>query len=289
MSDVTLLFGIGATKAGTSWLQFFLERHPQVHLWVHKELHYFDTLDEKNLMWQMDQLCEKRMGLRLKMKEAPDQETRKRLRFEVGEIDRWLGVLARDKEAPGAYLSFLKKGRAGKPVVGDITPAYALLSEERLQMMYRLNPATKFVYLLRDPISRLWSNVRMMAGWGGGSENEISDRANRIFDRWSKGKEEALGARCDYAGPLSRLTKVVPEADRFIGFYETLFSKETVDTLCRFIGIDGMEAPLERRVHVSARIEMDAGRRAIAAERLAPQYDYVQTMFGRMPERWSPS
>ena len=98
-----------------------------------------------------------------------------------------------------------------------------------------------------------------------------------------------MGARCDYAGPLSRLTKVVPEADRFIGFYETLFSKETVDALCRFIGIDAMEAPLERRVHASARIEMDAGRRAIAAERLAPQYDYVQTMFGRMPERWSPS
>lgn len=289
MSDVTLLFGIGATKAGTSWLQFFLERHRDVHLWVHKELHYFDTLDEKNVMWQIDQLCEKRMGLRAKMKNGPDAETRKRLRFEVEEIDRWLGVLARDKEAPGAYMSFLKKGRAGKAVVGDITPAYALLSEERMKMMHGLNPTTKFVYLLRDPIQRLWSNIRMMAEWGGGSDKDMADRASWIFDRWLKGDEEALGARCDYVGPLTRLTVAVPETDRFIGFYETLFTPETIRDLCSFIGIDQMDAPLERRVHAGVPIKMDATRRAIAAERLAPQYEFVQTMFGRMPERWSPA
>ncbi len=289
MADVTLFFGIGATKAGTSWLQFFLERHPQVHLWVHKELHYFDTLDQDNLMWQMDQLCEKRVALRADMKAAQDDATRDRLRFEVTEIDRWMGVLAREKEAPGAYLAFLKKGRKGKPVVGDITPAYALLSEDRLRMMHGLNPVTKFIYLLRDPIQRLWSNIRMMAGWGGGSAQDVADRANWIFDRWTKGEETALAARCDYVGPLTRLTRAVPEADRFIGFYETLFSAETVRALCRFLGIDAMDAPLERRVHESARIDMDAGRRAIAADRLAPQYDFVQTMFGRMPERWSPA
>ena len=289
MSDVTLFFGIGATKAGTSWLQFFLERHPQVHLWVHKELHYFDTLDEKSLMWQLDQLCEKRMGLRARMQDAQDPETRKRLRVEVEEIDRWLGVIAREKEAPGAYLAFLKKGRQGKPLIGDITPAYALLSEARLRMMHGLNPVTKFVYLLRDPIQRLWSNIRMMAGWGGGGDKDVADRANWIFDRWVKGKEDALAARCDYVGPLTRLTAAIPEADRFIGFYETLFAMDTVRDLCSFLGIDAIEAPLERRVHESVRIDLDPARRAIAAERLGPQYDFVQTMFGRLPERWSPA
>lgn len=289
MADVTLLFGIGATKAGTSWLQFYLERHPDVHLWMHKELHYFDALDENNVMWQIDQLCEKRMDLRGKMKTAEDQAARKELRHGVEEIDRWLGVIARDKESPNAYMSFLKKGRAGKAVVGDITPAYALLSEDRLRMMHGLNPVTKFIYLLRDPISRLWSNIRMMASWGGGSQTELTDRANWIFDRWTKDKEEALGARCDYIGPLQRLTAAVPETDRFVGFYEELFDATTVEKLCKFIGIAQMDAPLERRVHESVRIDMDPTRRAIAAERLAPQYDFVSAMFGRMPARWSPA
>jgi len=288
MNDVTLLFGIGATKAGTSWLQFFLERHPQVHLWVHKELHYFDALDQNNVMWQIDQFCEKRMDLRARMK-ASEGDEKKRLRFEVGEIDRWLGVIARDKEAPGAYLSFLKKGRAGKPVVGDITPAYALLSEDRLKMMHGLSPVSKFVYLLRDPISRLWSNIRMMASWGGGSPDEMQRRADRIFDRWTDGNEEALGARCDYAGPLTRLQSAIPESDRLVGIYEDLFSMDSIRRICRFIGIDVFEAPLERRVHESVRLDLDAGRRAIAADRLAPQYAYVETMFGGLPNKWNPA
>ncbi len=288
MADVTLLFGIGATKAGTSWLQYFLERHHQVHLWVHKELHYFDALDENNAMWQVDQLCEKRMTLRRKMNEAHGAD-KNRLRFEVQEIDRWLGVLCRGKESPSAYMSFLRQGRAGKPVVGDITPAYALLSEERLKMMHGLNPVTKFIYLLRDPISRLWSNIRMMASWGGGSAKDMQDRANWIFDRWTKGDEDALAARCDYSGPLTRLTNAVPEQDRHIGFYEDLFSKASVAKICGFIGIDTVDAPLEQKVHESVRLTFDPARRAIAADRLAPQYQFVETMFGALPNRWNPA
>ena len=288
MADVTLLFGIGATKAGTSWLQYYLERHAQVHLWTHKELHYFDALDQRNVMWQVDQLCEKRMGLRAKMK-AANGDAKKRLRFEVTEIDRWLGVLCRGKEAPGAYMAFLKQGRGGKPVVGDITPAYALLSEDRLKAMHALNPVTKFVYLLRDPLSRLWSNIRMMASWGGGSDKDMQGRADWIFDRWIKGDEEALGARCDYVGPLTRLTNAIPEQDRHIGFYEDLFTPASVTKICKFIGIDVTDAPLEQKVHESVRLTFDPARRAIAADKLAPQYKFVETMFGTLPNRWNPA
>lgn len=288
MSDVTLLFGIGATKAGTSWLQYYLERHAQVHLWTHKELHYFDALDEKNVMWQVDQLCDKRMNLRAKMK-AAEGDAKKRLRFEVEEIDRWLGVICRGKEAPGAYMAFLKQGRGGKTVVGDITPAYALLSQDRLKSMHALNPVTKFVYLMRDPISRLWSNIRMMASWGGGSATDMQNRADWIFDRWVKGSEDALAARCDYIGPLTRLTAAIPEPDRYVGFYEDLFTPDSVARICAFIGIDATEAPLEKRVHESVRLTFDATRRAIAADRLAPQYQFVETMFGTLPNRWNPA
>ena len=181
MAEVTLLFGIGATKAGTSWLQYFLERHEQVHLWLHKELHYFDALDEKNVMWQVDQFCEKRMDLRAKMK-GSNGEDRKRLRQEVEEIDRWLGVICRGKEAPGAYMSFLKQGRGGKPVVGDITPAYALLSEARLRSMHALNPVTKFIYLLRDPLSqRRQSQGDRISQWIFQSDEALSRYGSRPF------------------------------------------------------------------------------------------------------------
>lgn len=285
MADVTLLFGIGATKAGTSWLQYYLDRHPEVHLWPHKELHYFDALDRDQVMEQIDGLCDKRAGLRARMRDASGAE-HDRLRFEVAEIDRYLGLLGQGVERPQAYVAFLKKGRKGARVVGDITPAYALLSEDRLRSMAALGPVTKFIYLLRDPIDRLWSNIRMMAGWKGGSEKDIADRANWIFDRWSRGEEKALAERCDYEGPLTRILSAIPEKDRFLGFYEELFRPETVARICAFLGIASRPAPLETRVHASAPIALEPGRRAIAAEALAPQYDHVHRLIGRIPAGW---
>lgn len=41
---VTLLFGIGAPKAGTSWLHRYLSGHPDCHFPAQKESHYFDRL-----------------------------------------------------------------------------------------------------------------------------------------------------------------------------------------------------------------------------------------------------
>ncbi|MEM9392575.1 MAG: sulfotransferase [Pseudomonadota bacterium] len=285
MADVTLLFGIGATKAGTSWLQFYLQRHPDVHLWRHKELHYFDALDHGRVMETIDQLCEKRAAFRSRMQTASGAQLG-RLRSDVEEIDRYLGLIGRGEENANAYVAFLKKGRKGASVVGDITPAYALLSEARLKMMAGLAPATRFLYILRDPVDRLWSNIRMMAGWKGGADAEIADRANWIFDRWTRGEEQAVSERCDYAGALGRLTAAVPAENRMIAVYEDLFTQATADRICAFLGVAAHPAPLEHRVHESAAVQLDLKRQAIAAERLAPQYDYVRTFFGALPQGW---
>jgi len=282
MADVTLLFGLGATKAGTSWLQSYLERHKQVHLWRHKELHYFNSFDQDRAMQRIDHICEKRMALRKKMRGGGP----KKLRAAVEEYDRYLGLIGRGEVNAGAYVAFLKKGRRGADVVGDITPAYALLTEERLRMMAGLGPKTRFIYILREPVDRLWSNVRMMAGWQTRDGQDVSPRARWIFDRWSRGEEEALSERCDYIGALSRICAAVPEKDRLFLFYEELFTEDSMRRICAFLGIEYQAADLERRVHQSPAAVMDPERHALAAEALAPETAFVEKMFGRLPEAW---
>jgi hypothetical protein len=44
-------YGIGAQKAGTTWLYEMLKAHPQIHLPARKEVHYWDLQSERPLEW----------------------------------------------------------------------------------------------------------------------------------------------------------------------------------------------------------------------------------------------
>ena len=43
MAEPVVMYGIGATKAGTSWLYRYLAAHPDGYLRSIKELHFFDS------------------------------------------------------------------------------------------------------------------------------------------------------------------------------------------------------------------------------------------------------
>lgn len=287
MADVTLLYGIGATKAGTSWMHAWLSGHPDVHLWMHKELHYFDAIDDGRVMQQIDAICDRRAALRAKMKAADDPARRADLALRVAEIDRYLGLIGPGRLDAAAYLDFLCHGRGTARVVGDITPAYALLSVDRMRFMAGLAPVTRFVYLLRDPVDRLWSNLRAMAAARGGDAAAVAARARRLFDRWAAGQERAVDARCDYGGALRRLFAAVPESGRFVAFHEELFAGPVAGRLCAFLGIAGHPLPA-RAVNRGPEVALDRDRRSIAADRLARQYDEVKSLIGRLPDRWQP-
>lgn len=287
MADVTLLYGIGATKVGTSWLHAWLSDHPEVHLWMHKEMHYFDAIHDGRVMQQIDAICERRAALRAKMRAAGDPLRQADLATRVAEIDRYLGLIGPGRVDARAYLDFLCEGRGGAHVVGDITPAYALLPVERLRYMAAVAPVTRFVYLMRDPVERLWSNLRSMAAARGGEPAEVADRSVRLFDRWAAGQERAVDARSDYAGALRRLFAAVPERARFVAFHEEVFSGTTAARLCGFLGIDARPAG-GPAVNRGPDVPLDLGRRAIAADRLARQYDEVKSLIGRLPDRWQP-
>ena len=44
-----LFFGVGAAKAGTTWLHRQLSEHPECHFRTIKELHYFSAIEKGKL------------------------------------------------------------------------------------------------------------------------------------------------------------------------------------------------------------------------------------------------
>ena len=281
MTQATLLFGIGAAKAGTTWLYRYLAAHPQVRLPAVKELHYFDTCETGKFDRQVARM-QKEKARRTGRLPTGDARLDKRLRREVRAYDRWLNVIADPSDA--AYVDFLRHEAGDARLVGDITPAYATLSEATLVRMAGLAPVTRFVFLMRDPLDRLWSNIRMAAARRSGG---LAETAAALLDKVVSGRDQTITTRSDYATTLARVDAALDPKTLFLGFYETLFQPDTLDRICGFLGLSIHPARTEARVHAGETLQMTEEQRARALVWLAPQYDAVRQRMDTLPQRWT--
>lgn len=284
MAEPRVMFCIGATKAGTSWLHSYLSGHPECHLRSIKELHYFDALENGRLDRRVAEIMGARDRLIAKKVAAPLLK-RRNLAARIADHEDYLAVLKQGEDS-AAYLDYLSHGRCGQAVVGDVTPAYGLLSLERLAAMARMAADVRFVYLLRDPVERLWSHVRMMAVRRSDTGQIERARADNILRRTLAGDETQITIRSDYRSTLERLFAAVDPARRLVAFYEDLFSGDAAARICGFLGIAPQPAPVATRVHGGQALEMRPDQRAAARAWLAPQYDYVAAQVGNIPARW---
>ncbi|WP_099823809.1 sulfotransferase [Oceaniglobus indicus] len=286
MAAPVLCLAVGATKSGTSWLHETLADHPACHLRSIKELHYFDALDNDRIDAEIRQITARRDELADRLQTAPIAKAGG-LAQRIADRDEWLSVLRLGREDTGAYLDYLHRGGDGCAVVGDVTPAYALLSQERLRTMAGLTPDVRFVYLMRDPVARLWSHVRMMAARRGDDGTVDPRRARNILKRTLRGEEHEIEVRGDYRAALTKLRAAVPQDKLLCLFYEEIFGGDGMARLCAFLGIDPMAGDTERRVHEGTALDMAAGLREKATTWLAPQYEFVARTMGRnLPQEW---
>lgn len=278
MKDAVLMFGIGATKAGTSWLYRYLAGHPDCHLRSVKELHYFDTVDFGDRAGRAAGMRARRDLLAVKPGTNADRTQR------IDDLTALSDVIEEGDEA--AYLAYLNAGRVQQRLVGDITPSYGLLSQQRLKQMAGMAAQVRFVYLMRDPVERLWSHVRMIARRRSGSDTQIAGQAGAILTRVVSGAEGHIAERGDYRTVLGRIDRALNPKQVFLAFHEELFSGPMIEKLCAFLGIGPHPADFARTAHAGVPVEMTPAQRADAAAWLAPQYEFVAARMGGLPKIW---
>lgn len=284
MAEPRVMLCAGATKAGTSWLHRALSGHAEVHFRAIKELHYFDALENGAVERRMAEVDAQRDRLVAKRAEAGLLK-RRRLAGPIADHEAYLELLGQGSEDVPGYLAYLSHGRGRARVVGDATPAYGLLPVARLRAMAQMAADVRFVYLLRDPVERLWSHVRMMAVRRSEDGQVSRERADRILNRTLQGKEGQIIIRCDYRGALERLKAAVDPTRLFTGFYEDLFEGTGFDRICDFLGIARADASYAV-VNRGQALEMRPDQRRTARDWLADQYDYVSAHHGPVPARW---
>ncbi|MCY1125939.1 sulfotransferase [Frigidibacter sp. RF13] len=280
----TILFGLGATKAGTSWLHAYLEGHPEVAMPAVKELHYFDAKFFRDEARQIARLERERERL-LARAERADVAGRIATERQIDQVERLARMISARTNDPG-YADFLVECAGSAHVVGDITPAYGLLPPRLLRRMQRLRDQVRFVYLLRDPLDRLWSHVRMMGQRLTKTGADTSMKTFAVFDLWAEGGEAPVAVRSDYVGAIDRMRRALAPENLKVIFYERLFTAEAIADLCAFLGITNHPADFARRVNAGAPLALDPVRQARARALLMPQYDYVARQIGDLPPRW---
>lgn len=288
MAKQVFLYGIGAAKAGTTWLARCLRAHPECALPPIKETHYFDSVELGTSLWAVDSILRLRQIVRTGLSEATTGEERQKAARRVEAMDRWLSLIASGQRDDATYEALLK-GRLLKhhKVVADITPAYALLGQSAYARMAALNGGqTRFLMILRDPMDRLCSNISMtMEKRAERGVDPMSFRADTIA-KLSAGKDTEELARSDYAKTLRRLDASVPEQKRLTVYFEDLFQDETMKRISDFIGLDAPIEPLVQKINQGRDFDLSEAERAALAPRLKAQYEDALTRFGRVPERW---
>ncbi|GAA3870985.1 sulfotransferase [Celeribacter arenosi] len=287
----SLMFCVGATKAGTSWLYRYLHGHDEVALAAIKEAHFFDTIDFDDFEFQIGAFEDRVRDMKSAKATAEANGNiwkAENLSAQIADLERLISALRQGEEGLPAYLDYVfSQAGAGTRVVGDITPSYALLSQERLAMMAGLTDDVRIVYLMRDPVERLWSHVRMQAKRNCPPHKTLAQKSRGILKRVTHNQHEGhIMARGDYAAAVAKLKKAVPAEKLHIEFSERLYTEDGLRKLCHFLDITYKPGDMERRVHEGVQIELEDDMRGWAAEYLAPQYAYVEEHIGALPEAW---
>lgn len=271
---VRLLLGIGAQKAGTSWVYRYLAGHPSCRPGPMKELHYFDTV----------------AGVGRVGKVLRNRKERALARRGNGSALEGVQRLKEICEAPDAnhqsYVDLMAGSLQPGQVALDITPSYAVLDTDSFRQMAALGD-TRFVFLMREPVARLWSAVRMKMAKKVENPAEFESACQERLDLMLEMGREKEFARADYAGTLVRLEQAVPTKRRLVMFCEDLFTQAAADRICDFLEIARHPLGALGIVNEGLRAQMRPDQETALAARLRPQYEAICAAFGdKVPQAW---
>lgn len=239
-SEQTFLLGAGCQRGGTSWLYRYLKASPQFAAGYRKEYHVFDTLDVPDQTYMRNRiltLAEEALAAARRGDPAD------------GEVLHRASMFAKPRFYFDYFESLLLR-TAGARATGDMTPETALLGTERLtnirEQFERRGIRTAAVFLMRDPVDRVWSQIRM--------------QHQRTPDRFAESPEQSLlrlhadpsyATRTAYDEIVTRLDSVFASHDIAYAFYEELFEEQTLRRICDTLGLEAHEPELTRRVNAS--------------------------------------
>lgn len=265
----TFLLCVGCQKGGTTWLHNYLKNHPNSQMGFRKEYHVFDALH----------VPECRGFLRANVAKAADIFSARKLL--LSRRDRENIMHAAFYANPDVYFNYFRELVSGSEKVtltGDITPSYAALPINALREikseLEERDFNVKVIFLMRDPVSRCVSAMRMHRRKYSSFER---DENLELLDMYASPDFEI---RTRYERTIHNLESVFAAEDILYDFYETLFLEETIEKIASFLSLPYVQPNFEKKLN------FDKSKVVLSEETLRKVFDYYRGTYDFVVARY---
>lgn len=273
MPDQPDFLCVGAQKAATSWLHASLARLPGVFLPVVKESHYFRETSTTPFSWANGLRrgqAEKLLGVYRQRRDLTDVHHR---------IEGQLKHFSAERVDEAWYRGVFSFANAGD-LRGEVCPSYFGLPHHDIERVNAINPDVRVVLLVRDPVDRCWSSIRMHKKQRGGAID-----IDRLFSELG-----GLRIYLDYTlydQAIPAWTAGVGDRLRVLLFDDVVERpRETLDRVLDHIGYDRSVGSVPGAQNVGDPAPMPDAYRMRLYEELLPQYEFLRTIFPARVSRW---
>jgi Sulfotransferase family len=272
--EKTFILGIGTGKAGTTWLYNYLHSYEQINLGFKKEYHVFDAIYVKS--------CHQYA------KQAPKVDTKTFLTsFEKKAIaqEQLLALFQNNHNNYYDYFAGLVDNEK-TCFTGDITPSYCCL-EKSVFAMIKAGIASrgltlKVIFILRDPVEKIWSASRMYSRLGRLYNSE------RLPKNITIEQLVLLTYKADITEEMTRYSKIIKtleavfsESELYIGFFETMFLPNEILNLSNFLGLKPNYDLSLKKSNASPKLgaELSPDISSLVARYYADEYEFCNNLF----------
>lgn len=247
-----LFLGIGAMKAGTTWLYSVLDRHPELHFSMEKEVHYFyHRYVDSNLLSEVHRLRSAKE--RYLPRFDPERSNIDRVRQNLHWVSSYISRPVDDHWYRGL---FDRRGR--ERYACDFSNLSAHLPVEAWPRIHDSCGALRVLYVMRDPVERLWSHTKFHL--------QMTQQLDKL-DSWGPDDFRSFVMRQDnwrnaeYGAILRNLQSALPSETWMPMFYEDLHADQRagLQRIERFLGISHFDYPqaiLDKRPTESKKLPM---------------------------------
>ncbi len=271
----TFILGVGAQKAGTTWLKDYLNQREEIFMHPLKEVHFFDSLYQKKLFGYFNNKFSKMlidMTKNISFNNILKNKKYEALMYRV--------LMSKDETL---YVKYYENNILEQHIYyGEITPSYSLLSEEDFKKIKKKFSKIKIIFLMRDPVDRHLSSFKMKLKL----KNSISNNFDQDFIESLN--DPTLYERGNYSKIITTLEKVFDKDEIYYGFYENLFSDYELKKLCYFLDIKFIAGGYNKYLNKSTSTQsITAETLKIAENHYSEIYDFCFNKFSnQIPNEW---